>query len=74
MTELDATERYCLDYLTDHPDAELAQFDRVVIQRLLDKTLIEQIPLMMLPGMPAQIRYRITGQGRAALDRFWRGG
>ena len=64
---LNATELACLHYLSSYPEAELSQFDGRLVQRLVDRGLIDRVLLMALPVLPRQVRYRLSEKGRAVL-------
>lgn len=64
---LSATERACLNYLLNYPDADLSQFDDPVVDQLIVQGLVDRVPLLTFPILPPQNRYRLTSQGRAVL-------
>ncbi len=70
---LDAEEAACLYYLSRYPDAEPGRCGRRVLNRLLNRGMVEQVRILSLPVLGQTVRYRITSRGRAALAAVGRG-
>lgn len=60
-------ELSCLKYLSNHPEAELSQFDVAVVERLVSYGLMDRFLLVAFPVMPQVARYRLTEKGRFVL-------
>ena len=67
-TDLTDAERACLEYLLQHPDVELIQFDSMVVEHLVNRGFVDRVLLMAFPIMTRQVRYRLTAKGRAVAD------
>lgn len=68
--QLTPQERECLEYLWQYQDTVPPAADRTLLARLLAWELIEPVPQLLLPVLPAQGGYRLTEQGRAVLKRL----
>ncbi len=65
--ELSDSEFACLSYLFRYPEAELIQFESIVVERLERQGFVDKILLMAFPIMIPYVRYRLTDKGRSVI-------
>ncbi len=65
--ELSDSELACLHYLVRYPDAELVQFESMLVERLTNQGFVDRVLLMAFPIMIPYVRYRLTDKGRSMI-------